>query len=144
LQNPVCKKLALDDQPPSSTSLKEKDFEKALVERDSVCLFCWEDRVLDGAHIIAQKNSFEPLGESDALVRSNLQDIYQLQNGLLLSKNCKYLFDNLRCYIDIIDKKMVFKYVNQTNDSENPKWKCELETFLLLRKQTKRYFTATA
>ena len=144
LQNPVLKKLALEDKPSrgSSISTKKRNFKKALVERDGVCLFCWRETESEGAHIIAQKNSVVPIDESDALQRSNLQDIYQVQNGLLLCSNCHGVFDKLRCYVDIIDNKMVVKYVNQTNDPGNLKWQNELETILLLRKQKKRYFIA--
>jgi hypothetical protein len=118
LQHPIHKKLALEDQSPrgSSTSTKKKNFRAALVERDRLCVFCWEYEQLEGAHIIAQKKSIVPMDETDALSRSNLQDIYQVQNGLLLCAVCHGLFDTLRYYVDIIDNRMVFKHVNQTND----------------------------
>jgi hypothetical protein len=83
-----------------------------------------------------------PLDESDALQRSNLQNMYQVQNGLLLSSECRGCFDNLRCYIDIIDNKMVFKYVNQTNDPEERQSKNETKRTALLRKHEKSVSTS--
>ena len=41
---------------PEEDELFQSDFQKALVNRDEICLFCWYKDQCEGAHIIAQKN----------------------------------------------------------------------------------------
>lgn len=86
----------------NSSGTKQRILKDALVKRDEVCLFCWQDLSLHGAHIAAQKNvPFYQDNESTLLKRFGLRDIYQVQNGLLLCIFCHDQFDQLKRYVDI-------------------------------------------
>jgi uncharacterized protein YfkK (UPF0435 family) len=99
-----------------SASSQQRGFQNQLKKRDDVCLFCWDNDSLEGAHIIAQKKN--PVANLDAVLLrdAGVAHKYHLQNGLLLCKNCHDKFDLLKSYVDFIDDKPVLKIVNKTND----------------------------
>ncbi|KAJ3344682.1 hypothetical protein HDU83_004940, partial [Entophlyctis luteolus] len=99
----------------------QSNFRAALLRRDKVCLFCWEDTQLDAAHLIAQKKGAPMTAGlenilSNLLSRANLDSIYRVQNGILLCKVCHGEFDALHYYFDVVDGCLVAKVVNLTND----------------------------
>ncbi|KAI8827632.1 hypothetical protein BJ741DRAFT_629401 [Chytriomyces cf. hyalinus JEL632] len=92
------------------------NFRSALLKRDKVCLFCWGHLELDAAHLIAQKGGVAvTLVVQDLLDRAGLDNIYRVQNGVLLCKVCHGQFDKLRRYIDVVDGRLVAKVVNLTH-----------------------------
>ncbi|KAJ2987527.1 hypothetical protein HDV02_006080, partial [Globomyces sp. JEL0801] len=93
---------------PEEKELSHKDLKKTLVRRDGVCLFCWKLKC-EGAHIIAQKNFSMASDESSILQRAGLTQKHQVQNGLLLCRNCHSDFDILKQYVDVDDDKLVVK-----------------------------------
>ncbi|KAJ2987528.1 hypothetical protein HDV02_006081, partial [Globomyces sp. JEL0801] len=103
---------------PEEKELSHKDLKKTLVRRDGVCLFCWKLKC-EGAHIIAQKNVSMACDESSILQRAGLTQKHQVQNGLLLCRNCHSEFDILKQYVDVDDDKLVVKVVNETNDEND-------------------------
>jgi hypothetical protein len=108
--------------------LKEKEFnhldmKNAVVERDRVCLFCWDILECEGAHIISQKNISMPYDELSLLHQAGLTQLHQVQNGLLLCNKCHSQFDKLKRYVDVIDDKLVVKVVNGTNDETSEKYR---------------------
>ncbi|KAI9344028.1 hypothetical protein BDR26DRAFT_858035 [Obelidium mucronatum] len=118
---PGASSLALDS---NAVNPCQSNFKAALMKRDKVCLFCWVNDPLDAAHLIAQKGgaSIAPLVE-DLLFRASLDNIYRVQNGIFLCKNCHTPFDGLRRYIEVVDGGLVAKVVNLTNDSQNEEWR---------------------
>ena len=93
-----------------------KDLKKAVLKRDGVCLFCWEQIECIGSHIIAQKNVPFKFDETALFERTGLKQKHQVQNGLLLCANCHGEFDALKRYVDVMDDKLVARVVNGTND----------------------------
>ncbi|KAI8827906.1 hypothetical protein BJ741DRAFT_628342 [Chytriomyces cf. hyalinus JEL632] len=92
------------------------NFRSALLKRDKVCLFCWGHLELDAAHLIAQKGGVPvTLVVQDLLDRAGLDNIYRIQNGVLLCKVCHGQFDKLRRYIDVVDGRLVARVVNLTH-----------------------------
>jgi hypothetical protein len=118
---------------PVERELSHKDLKKSVVRRDGVCLFCWNRRVVEGAHIIAQKSIPIAYDGNPLLQRAGLTQKHQVQNGLLLCKNCQSQFELLLLYVDVVDDKLVFKVVNQTNDTNNIYWINAVETIKDIR-----------
>ena len=114
------------DYVPEGNDPAHTDLKAAVEERDAACLFCWEMRNLECAHIIAKKNIAIEYDESPILQRASLIHKHQVQNGLLLCKNCHNQYDLLKRYVDIVDEKLVFKVVNESNDSNDLKSKKHL------------------
>lgn len=107
---------------PEEKELLHKDFKKAVVRRDGVCLFCWNKLECEGAHIIAQKNIPIAYDDSSLLQRAGLAQKHQVQNGLLLCQICHSQFDKLKRFLDVDDNdKLVVKVVNETNDQTSDK-----------------------
>jgi hypothetical protein len=93
----------------------------SVTARDGVCLFCWGNKALKGAHIIAQKNIAVVLDDNHTLLmRAGLEDMHQVNNGLLLCATCHDEFDALKRYVDVVGDKLVLKVVNETNDETDP------------------------
>ena len=109
------------DYVPEEKELFHKDLKKAVVKRDVVCLFCWDNLECEGAHIISQKNVPTAYDGSFILQRAGLTQKHQVPNGLLLCPICHRQFDKLKRYVDIFDDKLVVKVVNETNDTTSDK-----------------------
>jgi hypothetical protein len=107
------------DYTPEEREMSHKDLKKAVVRRDGVCLFCWNRRVIEGAHIIAQKSIPIAYDGNSLLQRAGLSQKHQVENGLLLCQICHSQFDLLLLYVDVVDDKLVVKVVNQANDPHN-------------------------
>ncbi|KAJ2986040.1 hypothetical protein HDV02_000252, partial [Globomyces sp. JEL0801] len=58
------------DYVPEEKELLHKDLKKAVLKRDIVCLFCWDQLECEGAHIIAQKNIPMTYNESSLIQRA--------------------------------------------------------------------------
>ena len=116
------------DYVPEEKELFHKDFKKAVVRRDVVCLFCWGKLECEGAHIISQKNVPTANDEFSLLQRAGLTQKHQVQNGLLLCLICHCQFDKLKRYVDVFDDKLVVKVVNETNDTTSDKHMEWIET----------------
>ena len=110
------------DYAPEEKEPLHKDLKKAVLKRDVVCLFCWNQKPLEGSHIIAQKNIPMVYDEPSLFIRAEIKHKHQVQNGLLLCKNCHDEFDKLKRYVDVVDDKLVVKVVNETNDDANLDW----------------------
>jgi hypothetical protein len=106
---------------------------KALLNRDKVCLFCWDVLSLEGAHIIAQKDVAMVQNQSFLLERAGLTRKHQVQNGLLLCKMCHSRFDSLKRYVDVVEGQLVLKVVNVTDDEANQEWIDATETIKEVR-----------
>lgn len=108
-------------------TLSSADFKREISARDSVCLFCWSLEVIEGAHIIAQKNANSVAYNDESLLqRVGLEQKHQVQNGLLLCSNCHKRFDALKRYVDVIGNKLVLKIVNDSrvpNDQDDVEWR---------------------
>jgi hypothetical protein len=99
-------------------------FKRALSARDQVCLFCWENRHLEGSHIIAQKgNNPVAFDEASILHRAGLSQKHQVANGLLLCKMCHSDFDTLKAYVEVAGDHLAVKVVNDSMDVSNATWK---------------------
>jgi hypothetical protein len=85
----------------TALSFTPSNFKSNLVDRDSACLFCFVRCGLEGAHIIAHKRK-NPVyfSQQDILQDAGLQNINQVQNGLLLCLMCHNAFDRLNLYVD--------------------------------------------
>ena len=106
-----------------------RTFKEALADRDEICLFCWQDIGLNGAHILAQKNVFRP--DIDSLFASTeISHIHSVQNGLLLCSICHGLFDALSMYVEDNGDRMLVKYVNPTHDPKNQQWCRRMENLV--------------
>jgi len=109
----------------SSHSDTQGTFVKAVAARDKYCSFCWTSEALQGAHIFrrALENLPRALPEW-----CNINDLYQVQNGLLLCPGCHDGFDRLRLYVGIVDEDYFLKVVKFTNsiDIENEKFQAWL------------------
>jgi hypothetical protein len=88
-----------------------KLFRSALVERDLICLFCWESSQCEGAHIIARKNIAIQYEESSILALAGLTHIDKVENGLLLCRKCHDSFDKLEMYVDVVEERLILKAV---------------------------------
>jgi hypothetical protein len=115
------------DYTPEEKDLSHKDFKKSVVRRDGVCLFCWDVKEIEGAHIIAQKTIPIAYDENSLLQRAGLTQKHQVQNGLLLCNKCHSQFDKLLLYVDVVDDKLVLKVVNQTNDPTDGNWQSMMD-----------------
>jgi hypothetical protein len=116
-------------------------FKRALSARDQVCLFCWENRHLVGAHIIAQKgNNPVAFDEASILHRAGLSQRHQVANGLLLCKICHGDFDTLLKYVDIQRDRLVVKVVNYSTDESNEYWKLRTNQVKMLRQINQAFF----
>jgi hypothetical protein len=105
------------DYVPEERELVHKDLKNAVLKRDGVCLFCWNRKPVKGAHIIAQRiDNPVAYDETSLLTRVGL---HQVQNGLLLCRDCQDGFDALKLYVDVVDDKLVLKVVNDTDDENN-------------------------
>ena len=101
-------------------------FKTALEERDLVCLFCWDAVDPEAAHIIALRpNIMIPVDVEMMMKDAGIKSKNQVQNGLLLCKNCQGRFDRLKWYVDYVDMKFVVKVVNFSNDTSDKKQKSE-------------------
>lgn len=107
----------------SEKKLEHTDLKKAVLKRDSVCLFCWNQIQCQGAHIVAQKDVPFLYDEPTLFQRSGLKQKHQVQNGLLLCAVCHGEFDALKRYVDVVDDKLVVKVVNETNDENDVSYK---------------------
>ncbi|KAJ3258858.1 hypothetical protein HK103_003240 [Boothiomyces macroporosus] len=132
----------------SSKSTKEPqelthtNLRDSVKKRDGVCLFCWNIKPLDGAHIISQKIAVSN-DENAILTRCGLQHKHQIQNGLLLCKNCHDSFDQLKSYVDEVDGRLVVKIVNEANDTTSDKhaeWVENIDSLKAVRATKKRRF----
>ena len=121
------------DYVPEEKELFHKDLKKAVVKRDRVCLFCWDEFCCEGAHIIAQKNVPMAYDESSLLQRAGLTQKHQVQNGLLLCHKCHTQFDSLKQYVDFFDDQFVVKVVNETNDTTSDKHRKWIRTIRYLK-----------
>jgi hypothetical protein len=113
------------DYVPEERELTHKNLKKAIEKRDGVCLFCWGNKQLEAAHIIAQKNIPMTYDEPSLLLRAGLTQKHQVQNGLLLCGNCHGEFDQLQLYVDVVDDKLVVRVVNHSvlgNDDKHKEW----------------------
>lgn len=119
---PSKSKEALDDQAYIDATPNPTNFKKALMKRDGVCLFCWNNHQLQGAHIVSQKLKEFSYNESEILQRTGLSNVNQVQNGLLLCIMCHAEFDILQRYIDIENDSLIVKIVNKTNDPKDLDW----------------------
>jgi hypothetical protein len=70
---------------------------------------------------------------------AGIHSINQAQNGLLLCPNCYASFDKLNHYIDYVDKKLVVKVVNYSNDPSN--WEMRMDCLKAKRDINKKYLT---
>ncbi|KAJ3330294.1 hypothetical protein HDU76_006011 [Blyttiomyces sp. JEL0837] len=125
---------ALDlNLPTEASNLTHANFQKALHERDKVCLFCWGEEALHPAHLISQKkfDSFE-LIIRDLLGRAGMDSVYRVQNGVLLCAVCHSRFDNLKRYIDVVDGRYIAKVIN-VNPSNHSLYREEVETIKDIR-----------
>ena len=129
-------------QPPSRSnsgdniSNRTNYFKQDLLERDGGCLFCWDSKRCHGAHIIAKKNINFPYDESAILSRAGLENVHQIQNGLLLCVYCHSRFNKLEYYVDVVAEKLVVKVVNHTNDITSyahQEWISEVATLNAIR-----------
>ncbi|KAJ3061082.1 hypothetical protein HDU98_003011 [Podochytrium sp. JEL0797] len=79
-----------------------------------------DDIALDAVPILAQKGGAPttPLIK-DLFTRAGFDNLYSVQNGILLCKGCHANFDALRRYVDVADGHRVAKVVNVTNDPRN-------------------------
>ena len=130
------KKIKLIPQP------SRKQFKKALIERDGVCLVCWlEDfDIIKTAHIIPQGSDFIISEYVKKLMKdAGIHSMNQVQNGLLLCPNCYSSFDKLNHYIDYVDMKLVVKVVNYSNDPSN--WEMRMNCLKAIRDINKKYLT---
>ena len=121
------------DYVPEEKELFHKDLKEAMVKRNFVCLFCWDELYCEGAHIIAQKNVPMAYDESSLLQRAGLTQMHQVQNGLLLCHQCHNQFDNLRQYVDFFDDQLVAKIINETNDTTRDKHRKWIRTIRELK-----------
>jgi hypothetical protein len=113
------------DHVPAERELTHKDLKKAVERRDGVCLFCWDNEEVQGAHIIAQKKIPMAYDAPSILLRAGLTQKHQVQNGLLLCGNCHSEFDQLKRYVDVVGDKLVVKVVNGSvlrNDEKHRDW----------------------
>ncbi|KAI9337788.1 hypothetical protein BDR26DRAFT_803924 [Obelidium mucronatum] len=110
-------------------NLKHADFKAALQARDKICLFCWGRIQLQASHLIAEKSSIARI-TAQILSSAGLESVYQVQNGVLLCKNCHGEFDALRRYIDVNDDNhLIAKVVNLTNDPNDADVRSDLKGF---------------
>ncbi|KAI9327270.1 hypothetical protein BDR26DRAFT_875683 [Obelidium mucronatum] len=111
----------------------QSNFKAALIKRDQVCLCCWGNSALEAAHFIAQKSG-TPRAE-DLLSRAGLDDIFRVQNGVLLCALCHTEFDKLKRYFDFVDggTGLVVKVVNSTNDPANKQYFDDVGTIKAIR-----------
>ena len=134
-------------------------FKDALLERDVVCLFCWDKKYPQAAHIIALRpNIMIPVDVEMMMKDAGFKSKNQVQNGLLLCIKCHNKFDRLKWYVDYVDMKFVVKVVNFSNDTSDKKqtieekqtsdkeqtsdkklteWKYEVEDLKVLRDRRK-------
>ena len=126
-------------KPCDECDLNHNDLKRALLNRDRVCLFCWENFEFDlhAAHIIAQKTFAFISGEQPLLKEAGLLK-HQGQNGLLLCISCHNRFDFLRRYVgvDNVSGKLVLSVVNYSvlnNDDEQIAWENQVGDLKLLR-----------
>ncbi|KAJ3411224.1 hypothetical protein HDV05_002568 [Chytridiales sp. JEL 0842] len=114
-----------------SKELSHSDLRTAVRARDGVCLFCWINESLETAHIIAQKRTITDISNT-VLQAAGLENLYQIQNGLLLCANCHKQFDLLNRCVDVVNGKMVVKFINRTNDmvysERSDSWRIILST----------------
>jgi hypothetical protein len=67
----------------STPELKHSDLKRAVLKRDSACLFCWGTALCEVAHIIAQVNAFLiPYDELYLFQQAGFEQKNQVQNGL--------------------------------------------------------------
>jgi hypothetical protein len=102
--------------------LKHKDLKQAVLKRDGVCVFCWADRGLQAAHIIAQKNTILLPFQTSIFERAGVPDKHQVQNGLLLCSNCHLEFDALKIYVEP-GSTLLLMVVNSTSNDQDKEWK---------------------
>jgi hypothetical protein len=107
---------------PNETQLNHRDFKKAISKRDSACLFCWRKSAKE-THIIASK--YIPVANDgpSILERTGLTQTHQVQNGLFLCLNCRAGFKILYQYVYVVDDKLVFNFVNETDDETSDKYR---------------------
>jgi hypothetical protein len=91
-----------EDNKSYSSNSSSSQFPTLISNRDKVCLFCWGNLQLDGAYIIAKKNTGVDIDEDALLIRTGMDNKYVVQNGLLLCKVCHGEFDLLKRYVDPI------------------------------------------
>ncbi|OAJ37694.1 hypothetical protein BDEG_21690 [Batrachochytrium dendrobatidis JEL423] len=90
--------------------------------------------VLQGAHIISQKNIGMAYNEPSILLRSGLTQKHQIQNGLLLCIKCHDQFGKLRQYVDVVDDKLVIKVINDLTSDKHKKWIETIEDLKVIRR----------
>ena len=132
------------DYVPEERELTHKDLKKAVEKRDGVCLFCWGNKQLEAAHIIAQKNIPMAYDEPSLLLRAGLTQKHQVQNGLLLCGNCHGEFDQLQRYVDVVDDKLVVKVVNYSvlrNDEKHRDWQRDVRNLRAMRNANEEDWT---
>ena len=132
------------DYAPEERELTHKDLKKAVEKRDGVCLFCWGNKQLEAAHIIAQKNIPMAYDEPSLLLRAGLTQKHQVQNGFLLCKVCHGEFDQLKRYVDVVDDKLVVKVVNYSvlrNDEKHREWEETVEDLQAVRGNRQKRWT---
>jgi ribosomal protein L37AE/L43A len=106
----------LSNSRPGSSSGNSRDpthfqFKMALEDRDERCLFCWDPRKCQAAHIVGQKKLPIEYEQDSLLARCGLESIHQVQNGLWLCKKCHGDFDDLEWYVES-DRGYVYNAVD--------------------------------
>ncbi|KAL5032885.1 hypothetical protein RTP6_000921 [Batrachochytrium dendrobatidis] len=71
--------------------------------------------------------------EDSLFKRAGITQKHQVQNGLLLCRNCHSQFDLLKQYVDVADDKLVVKVINETNDETSDKHKEWKDTVRVLK-----------
>jgi hypothetical protein len=123
----------------NQSELKLADLKRAVDKRDGVCLFCWSEKHLEAAHIIAQKNNLSVPFDISRFERAGLSDKHQVQNGLLLCSNCHKDFDTLKSYVEPSDP-FILKLVNSTSDDNDNAWRRQVIRMIGYRKIEEEYW----
>ena len=97
----------------SSISSKQKRFSRQVGDRDKCCCFCWRETSLEAAHIVAQKNIHMEHDTDSILIRSELESLYDVRNGICLCKNCHDDFDQLVAYIETGSEPWHVEYIDR-------------------------------
>lgn len=121
----------------SSEVLRHHAFRNSLVERDEVCLFCWQPLECHAAHIAAKKKLPFEYDEQGLLERMGITSKNQVQNGMFLCAICHGQFDKLQRYVETVEVDgdvLYYLVIIKGKLEEEEKWRKNLEAIAALRR----------
>lgn len=128
---------------PEERELTHTDLKDSVLDRDKVCLFCWEFGEVEAAHLFAQKSIALAYDEPSLFVRAGMQQKHEIRNGLLLCKVCHSSFDRLKLYVDVLNDKLILNVVNYSilpNDGKHMEWENTVRKLQAIRSVFERHW----